>query len=138
MNRATKTNLATMDVILAIAGLDHGVLEILQGNQPTSGPIVQAIGPDHVIWQNGTEKAFTLPPPFLFTGLLAVAVSLALAVWSVWFVHRNHRVTVLGLLLVALFLLGGGLGACLVTFVSGFARAIEQAVVVMRRQTAIP
>jgi hypothetical protein len=58
MNRATKIIVSTIGVILAIAGLAHGIPEILQGNRPTEGLIIQAIGPDHQMWQYGTEEAF--------------------------------------------------------------------------------
>ena len=109
MNRATRTIVSTISVILAIAGLDHGIFEILQGNKPTPGLIIQAIGPEMSLW--GTEEAFTIVPNFLVTGLLAVALSLALIVWSVWFVHTRHGATVLGLLFAGLFLFGGGIAA---------------------------
>lgn len=111
MNRATKTIVATISVILAIAGLDHGIFEILQGNAPTGGLIIQAIGPDHQMWQYGTEEAFTLLPTYLSTGLVAVSLSLALIVWSLGYLHTRRGATVLGLLFVGLFLFGGGIAA---------------------------
>ncbi|MBN2003670.1 MAG: hypothetical protein JXA21_09970 [Anaerolineae bacterium] len=111
MNRATKTIVSTIGVILAIAGLDHGIFEILQGNTPTLGLLIQAIGPEHKMWHYGTEEAFTLLPTFLLTGLTVVALSLALIVWSVCFVHKKHGATVLGLLFIGLFLFGGGIAA---------------------------
>jgi hypothetical protein len=40
MNRATNTIVFTFNVILAIAGLAHGIPEILQGNAPTEGLII--------------------------------------------------------------------------------------------------
>lgn len=111
MNRATRTIVSTVGVILAIAGLDHGIFEIMQGNTPTGGLIVQAIGPAQRMWHYGSEEAFNLLPTFLLTGLTAVALSLALLVWSVWFVHKQHGATVLGLLFIGLFLFGGGIAA---------------------------
>jgi hypothetical protein len=109
MNRATKTIVSTISVILALAGLAHGIPEILQGNKPTPGLIIQAIGPEMNLW--GTEEAFTIVPNFLITGLLAVTLSLALIVWSMGFVHTRHGATVLGLLFAGLFLFGGGIAA---------------------------
>ena len=50
-------------------------------------------------------------PNFLITGILAVIVSLAIIVWSIGFVHTKHGATVLGLLFIALFLVGGGIAA---------------------------
>lgn len=111
MNRATKTSVSTIGVILAIAGLAHGIPELVQGNAPTEGLIIQAIGPDQRMWQYGTEEAFTLLPTYRATGLAAIGISLALIVWSVWFVHKKHGATVLGLLFIGLFLFGGGIAA---------------------------
>jgi hypothetical protein len=111
MNRATKTIVTAISIILAIAGLAHGIPEILQGNKPTEGLIIQAIGLDHRMWQYGTEEAFTLLPTYLSTGIAAVSLSLFLIVWSVGFVHTRHGATVLGLLFVGLFLFGGGIAA---------------------------
>ncbi len=111
MNRATRITVSTIGVILAIAGIDHGVFEILQGNTPTNGLVIQAIGDRHQMWQYGTEEAFTIIPNFLATGLLAVAVSLTIIVWSIGFVHTKHGAAVLGLLFVSLFLVGGGIAA---------------------------
>jgi len=50
-------------------------------------------------------------PNFLITGILAVIVSLAIIVWSIGFVHKKHGATILGLLFIALFLVGGGIAA---------------------------
>jgi hypothetical protein len=111
MNRATKIIVSTIGVILAIAGLAHGIPEILQGNRPTEGLIIQAIGPDHQMWQYGTEEAFSLLPTYLSTGLAAIAISLVLMVWSLGFMHTRRGAMVLGLLLVGLFLFGGGIAA---------------------------
>ena len=46
MNRATKTIVSTISVILAPAGLAHGIPEILQGNTPTETLIIHAIRPE--------------------------------------------------------------------------------------------
>jgi len=110
MNRATKTIVSIMGVILGIAGLDHGFFETLQGNHPTSGPIIQAIGPAQRFWVHGTEEAFTLIPNYLFTGLLAILLSLTIMLWSVGFVDKKHGPTVFILLFILLVLVGGGIG----------------------------
>ncbi len=111
MNHTTRIIFATIGIILAIAGLDHGIFEILQGNTPTSSLIIQAIGPDHQMWHYGTEEAFTIIPNFLLTGTAAVMVSLAIIIWSVGFMQTKHGASVLGLLFVLLFLVGGGIAA---------------------------
>jgi len=109
MNRATRTIVATIGIMLAIAGLDHGFFETLQGSHITSGLVIKAIGPEMKLW--GTEEAFTLVPNYLITGLLAMLVSLAIIVWSVRFVQTKHGAAVFGLLFILLFLFGGGIAA---------------------------
>ena len=109
--KATRIIVATIGVTLGIAGMDHGFFEALQGNTPTNGLIIQAIGAANRMWIHGTEEAFTIIPNFLITGLLAVMVSLAIMIWSVGFVHTKRGASVFGLLFVLLFLVGGGIAA---------------------------
>jgi len=111
VNRATRIIVSVVGVLLAVAGIDHGVFEILQGNAPTSGPLIQAIGDQQQMWYYGTEEAFTVLPTFLSTGISAVVVSLALGIWAVGFVHTPRGALVFGLLCVLLFLVGGGIAA---------------------------
>ena len=114
MNRTTRTIIATIGVLLGIAGMEHGFFEVLQGNTPTDGLIIQAIGDAQQMWYYGTEEAFTLVPNFLITGILAMSISLAIIVWSIGFLHTKHGATVFGLLFVLLFLFGGGIAAQIV------------------------
>ena len=43
-NRATRVITAVVGIMLAFAGLEHGLFEVFQGNKPTDGLIIQAIG----------------------------------------------------------------------------------------------
>lgn len=120
MRSATRTIAATLGVVLGMSGMSHGVFELLQGNTPTGGMLIPAIGEAHRMWPHGTEYAFTLIPNFLITGILAMAVSLSIIIWSVGFVHRKNGSLVYLLLFVLLFLVGGGLGQ-VVFFTLGWA-----------------
>lgn len=110
MNKATKSIVSTMGVFLGISGINHGFFETLQGNIPTNGLIIQAIGDAQQMWIHGTEEAFTIIPNFLITGILAILVGLAIIVWSVGFVHKKHGPSVFIMLFILLFLVGGGIG----------------------------
>ncbi len=110
MNCATRIVVSTLGIGLGISGLNHGFFETLQGNTPTNGLIIQAIGPANRMWVHGTEEAFTLVPNFLLTGILAILVSLAIMVWSVGFVHKKQGPSIFIGLFVLLFLVGGGVG----------------------------
>jgi hypothetical protein len=90
--------------------MNHGFFETLQGNTPTGGLIIQAIGPAQRMWVHGTEEAFTIIPNFLVTGILAMVISLVIMVWSVRFIHTTNGPAVFILLFVLLFLVGGGIG----------------------------
>ena len=110
MNRATRINVVTLSIILALSGINHGFFETLQGNTPTNGLIIQAIGKSQQMWFYGGEEAFTIIPNFLVTGILAIGVSILIIIWSIGFVHKKHGPLVLLLLFISLFLVGGGIG----------------------------
>lgn len=110
MGNATRAIVSTIGVILAISGIVHGFFEVLQGNAPTNGVIISAIGEANRMWIHGNEPAFTLIPNFLVTGTLAMIVSLAIIIWSVGFVHKKNGPLIFLLLFILLFLVGGGIG----------------------------
>lgn len=114
MNRATRINVMALAVLLAISGMmAHGLFEVLQGNTPTDGLFIEAIGEAHRTWEHGAEGAFTIIPNFLITGLLAMTVSLGIIIWSIGFVHKKNGPLVLLLLFILLFLVGGGVAQIL-------------------------
>jgi peptidoglycan/LPS O-acetylase OafA/YrhL len=106
----TRAVAAALGVCVGVSGLDHGSFEVLQGNTPTPGLIVQAIGPAQRMWVYGTEEAFTLIPNFLLTGLLAMVVGSFTILWSLRSIDRPNGSRVLLLLGGLLLLVGGGIG----------------------------
>ncbi len=107
---ATRVIATTVGVIFGFAGFNHGFFEFLQGNKPTDGLVIHAIGEAQRFWPLGTEDAFTIIPNFLFSGLLSMIVGLTIVVWSLWFLPKKHGPTVFLLLFILLFLVGGGIG----------------------------
>ncbi|MDJ0756281.1 MAG: hypothetical protein QNJ45_22310 [Ardenticatenaceae bacterium] len=110
MNRATRIIVSTIGVLLAISGLNHGFFEVLQGNTPTNGVIIQAIGEGQRMWLYGSEEAFTILPTFLWAGILTILVSTIILVWSIGFVHKKNGPFIFIALFILLFLVGGGIG----------------------------
>ena len=108
MNKATRIIVATLGSIFGLSGMSHGFFEVLQGNVPTGGMFIPAIGEAQKMWQHGNEYAFSLIPNFLITGIVAMLLSLAIVVWSIGFTHKKHGSTILFLLFVLLLLVGGG------------------------------
>jgi len=124
MNRATHANAVAVGVLFAIGGMTHGLLEALQGNAPTGGPVISAVpaGSGWSRWTEGAEAAFTVIPNYLLTGLVAMAVSVALLLWSLRRLHTPAGPRIYLLLFVLLFLTGGGIGQVLF-FIPGWAVA---------------
>ncbi|MCB9419353.1 MAG: hypothetical protein H6667_06095 [Ardenticatenaceae bacterium] len=107
---ATRVIATTVGVLFGIAGFNHGFFEFLQGNKPTNGLFIQAIGEAQRLWVLGTEDAFTIIPNFLISGVLSMALGVAIVIWSIWFLETNHGPTVFLGLFILLFLFGGGIG----------------------------
>lgn len=110
MRNATRVIVSTLGVLFGISGMIHGFFEALQGNTPTGGMLISAIGEAHRMWPHGNEYAFTLIPNFLITGILAMIVGFSIIIWSVGFVHKKNGPLIFLLLFILLFLVGGGIG----------------------------
>jgi hypothetical protein len=107
---ATRVIATTIGVVLGLSGINHGFFEFLQGDTPTNGLVIQAIGEAQRFWEFGTEEAFTILPNFLISGILSMLVGLAIVVWSLGFIQTRHGRTVFLGLFILLFLVGGGIG----------------------------
>ena len=108
---ATQVTATTMGVLFGLfSGINHGFFEILQGNTPTNGFVIHAIGEAQMFWELGTEDAFTILPNFMATGILSMLVGLAIIIWSLWFLPHKHGPTVFLGLFILSFLVGGGIG----------------------------
>src|SRR5512140_1042840 len=107
---ATRVTATTVGVIFGLSGMNHGFFEFLQGNIPTGGLVLQAIGPAQRFWESGTEEAFSIIPTFLASGLLSMLVGFIIVIWSLWFMQSKHGPEVFLGLFIVLFLVGGGIG----------------------------
>ena len=108
---ATRIIATTIGVFFGlISGVNHGIFEVLQGNKPTEGMLIPAIGEAQRFWPLGTEDAFTLIPNYLVTGIASIIVGLAIIIWSIWFLPTRHGRTVFLGLFILSFLVGGGVG----------------------------
>jgi hypothetical protein len=95
-------------VVAGIGGIEHGILEMMQGNRVPSGRVVEAIGAAQRFWVHGTEPAFTLIPNFLVTGILAMIVGLMVIIWAIAFIDKKYGALIFFCLSTILFLVGGG------------------------------
>ena len=117
-NRATRVVTSTLGVFVGLAGIDHGIFEILQGNLATDSVMIAAIGPAQRFWQYGDEPALTIIPSFLVTGILAVIFGILLTIWSIKFIKKRYGAGILFLLGIILFLFGGGFAPIFMTLIA--------------------
>jgi hypothetical protein len=123
MRNATRVTASTFGALAGLAGIEHGVGEVLQGNTATGGIVILSWPGSEVLGILGGEPAMTLVPNLLATGILAILVSVAFLLWTTVFVGRKHGGLGLILLSVALLLVGGGFGPPILGFIIGLAAA---------------
>jgi hypothetical protein len=119
MSNATRVTVSTMGVIAALAGLEHGIGELLQGNVAPTGLVIKS-WPDSAffdIWAG--EPAMTVVPNLRVSGLLTIFVALIFIVWVTLFIQRKHGGLVLMLLSAVWLLVGGGFGPPLLGLILG-------------------
>ena len=76
---SSSRNLRPRDGILGgLAGIVHGIAEIRKGDVPTEGVVLESVG------------AVTVIPNYRTTGFAAVVTGMAVALWTIGFVHRRH------------------------------------------------
>jgi hypothetical protein len=107
-NGATRAVASTLGVLVGLAGVEHGFFEVLQGNVSPSSIMIEAIGPAQRFWEYGTERALTIVPNFLVTGILAIILGLLVTVWACAFIDRKYGAWILLLMSIMLWLVGGG------------------------------
>ncbi len=109
MRNATKVTVSTFGAIMGLAGIEHGIGEILQGNIAPIGIMFPSWPGSAFFRIVGGEPAMTIIPNLLVTGILAILFSLAFLVWATLFVQRKNGGLILILLSFAMLLAGGGI-----------------------------
>lgn len=121
MRNATRATVSTFGAIIGVAGLEHGVGEILQGNVAPSGIIIES-WPDIEAYEIlAGEPAMTIIPNLLLSGILTVIVSIILIIWAVMHIEKRNGGKIMIFLSFILLLVGGGFGPPIMGFIVGWA-----------------
>ncbi len=99
---------STYGILVGLAGIMHGVFEILQGYTSPDSLLSPAIGPSQRFWEYGTLHALTVFPNYFISGVLAVIFGVLVFVWAFLFIEKKYGAGVLMLLSGILFIVGGG------------------------------
>jgi hypothetical protein len=121
MRNATRVTVSTFGAIAGLAGIEHGIGEVRQGNVAPDELMILSWPDSEVFAILAGEPAMTIVPNLLITGILTILFSLLFLVWATMFIGRKHGGLVLILLSVALLLVGGGLGPPILGVIVGFA-----------------
>ena len=109
MKSATQVTVTTFGIMMGLAGLEHGIGEILQGNVVPNGMMILSWPESKFFRSLAGEPAMTIIPNLFVTGILAILISLAFLVWATLFIQRKNGGLVLILLSIAMLLVGGGI-----------------------------
>ena len=110
---------ATCGALAGVGGITHGIGEMLQGSHPPEAIVFDSWAQGPIADNLGGEPAMSLIPNLRVTGIVTIAVSLVVVVWSLSFLRRRHAGTVLVLLSVAMLAVGGGFGPPIVGMLAG-------------------
>jgi hypothetical protein len=110
MRNATRVMVSTFGALAGVAGIEHGIGEVLQGNVAPGGLMILSWPESEVFGILAGEPAMSIVPNLLATGILAILVSLVFLVWATMFVQRKHGGLILILLSIVMLLVGGGFG----------------------------
>jgi len=95
---STRLFVVIQGTIGGLAGMLHGINEILLGNKPAA----------KLVFDYATG-AFTIFPTYLSSGIAVVCLGLALMVWTIGFIHRKNGPAIFLVISILLFLAGGGI-----------------------------
>ena len=116
---ATSVMVSVFGGLAALAGLEHGIGEALQGSVAPAGMVFFSWPGAAFFRCVAGEPAMSLMPNLLLSGLLTILVSLGLLVWAIAFpLRKGSSFVLLGLSLV-LLLVGGGFGPPLLGLIVG-------------------
>jgi hypothetical protein len=119
MVSATRATISIFGVIAGLAGIEHGVGEILQGNTRPEGITFES-WPDSAAFDVFSgEPAMSLVPNLVVSGVLSALVSVALIVWATRYIERPRGGLVLIAISLVLLLVGGGFGPPLLGSILG-------------------
>ncbi len=109
MRNATRLTVSTFGVLMGLAGLEHGIGEILQGNTAPTGLMFPSWPDSPFFHSMAGEPAMSIIPNLLITGMLTCLVSFIYLLWVTRFVQRKHAGRILILLAIIMLLVGAGI-----------------------------
>lgn len=108
--RKAKISLSTFGVILGIAGIEHGIGEILQGSKKVGVHFFES-WPDNELYEVlAGEPAFSVITEITFinVGIIAIIVSIMMTICSIFFIDKSYGSILFLILNILMFGFGAG------------------------------
>jgi hypothetical protein len=118
---ATRMTVSTFGALAGLAGIEHGIGEVLQGSVAPGGVMILSWPETGLFRILAGEPAMTIFPNLLATGILAILLSMTFLVWVTKFVQRRNGGLILLLLSALMLLAGGGFGPTILGTIVGVA-----------------
>jgi hypothetical protein len=133
MNNSSRISISAFGVIVAIAGIEHGIGEILQGNHAPGGVFISS-WPYSPFFEILTgEPAMTIVPNLLVTGILAILTTISFLLWSTLLLCRENAGIAMILSSIGMLLAGGGMCPPIIGIILGIATLITSTPLHYRR-----
>ena len=91
MTTNLRLTISTIGAIIGLAGLEHGVGEVLQGNVKPQGFYIKS-------WPNSRlydivdgEPAITIMPSILLAGLITLMISILFIIWVMYYLESPYK-----------------------------------------------
>lgn len=127
MRIASRITVSTFGAVMGLAGIEHGIGEIVQGNVRAEGLMFLSWPDADFFRMVSGEPAMSIIRNMLITGVLALLFSVAYVVWAVGFPHKKIGPLAMMALAVGMLLFGGGLFPPVLAFLMGLAAVRIQA-----------
>jgi hypothetical protein len=123
MRKATKIFASVTGIIAGLAGMEHGIFEVLQKDARSSSLVFASMGApcNPVSAWNGCEPAMSIISSFMLMGVITIVLGALLSIWSGFFIERKGSGWVTLLLSLLLLLFGGGFFPPMIGIFSGAA-----------------
>jgi hypothetical protein len=129
MRKATRIVASTTGIMAGLAGMEHGVFEILQKVSHSQTLVFAAMGApcDPIVAWNNCEPAMSILTDFLTMGILTIIFGLIISLWSAFYIHKKSGGWVTLILSIIMLLFGGGFFPPAIGIISSFvAMAIQK------------
>ncbi len=118
---ATTITATVFGIIVGLAGFEHAIGELSQGDASLPGPVFASWPDSPAFAIVSGEPALSLLPTYLASGLASLLVSLLVLAWAIGLAGVRRGGIALLALSIALLLVGGGFGPPLVGIIVGLA-----------------